>query len=577
MKKILLLAGITCFNLHIEAMNLAQSATTSEEFTLLLGAAQDALVVPRHHARLLGVCNLSLSLKQASLNVPVVSKNIGVIIAQHLGRISILDRREDIRTREELKEELKKLGGETLIELLQAADYLDILALPTVVAELALECKPETISAENIASLPSHLSTPMMKRHMAKLAKLSQNNLCAVQYVSGWHGHEKTIHALCVTKDRKIVTGDLAGIIRIWDEQGTLLAECLGHTNEITVLCVTEDNKIVSASRDATLRVWDLAGNQHAVCRGHSDTIRVACVTKDNKIVSGAMDNTIRVWDMEGKQLAQCKDYPRTLHVTEDHKIVSGSWSGIIHIWDMKGTLLAEWPENSPRGNGLVYVSKDNKIVSGTVDRTIKIFDIEGNLLDESEQLGSAIEFLCITDDHKIAVGLCDHGLSTQSRVGMFDMNCRQIGEWISHKGYAFARTAADDKIITSWRTPYYEEGEQIIFDKDGTELARNTGFHYFQEMALLDNDTIICAGSPRVGIAVYSIGSSLAERTLDQDRVVALWEVFQQHSLGRKSAQDSWDDCMEILGEGRTLSSLFRRSARGARDFLYQFMGHSG
>lgn len=56
-----------------------------------------------------------------------------------------------------------------------------------------------------------------------------------------------------------IVVGYVDGLVRIFGDQGSLVAECAGHTGTVFELCLVQDQLIfISASKDSTLRAWQL-------------------------------------------------------------------------------------------------------------------------------------------------------------------------------------------------------------------------------------------------------------------------------------------------------------------------------
>ena len=115
-------------------------------------------------------------------------------------------------------------------------------------------------------------------------------------------GTAPTMVAAFSPDDKYIVTGDAAGVIRVWLTAAPLaaVAEFHAHTRAVTSLAFSDDGKrILSGSDDRTARVFVLAsGESEYVLRGHTTAVqRAMFASGDNRVATIHADGTVRVWD----------------------------------------------------------------------------------------------------------------------------------------------------------------------------------------------------------------------------------------------------------------------------------------
>jgi WD40 repeat protein len=394
------------------------------------------------------------------------------------------------QAKSEVLAEYRQFDSINLIDLIRAAEYLDIPSL----REITFEIAQSKLSLEEICTLSGDIRNEVIKRKAFMIAGpvalkgqevcesrdgvlpvcVTTDNMivsCSKKHIQIWtmvgnpfavcEGHEEDVLSVCIASDNRIVSGSGDHTVRIWDISGKQLVVCEGHEGGVWVVCVTSDNKIVSGSDDHTVRVWNMLGKQLSVCEGHEKRVGLLIVTSDNKIVSGSDDYTIRVWHISGTPLAICrghKDKVTSICVT-DNRIVSGSEDTTVGIWDMEGTQLVIC-RGHRSGVISLCVTLDNRIVSGSKDATVRIWTMAGNPLAVYKGHEGYINSVCATLDNRIISGSGDHA------VQVWDMNGVQLAVCEDQERMVFSVSVTSDNkriISSSDRTVWIWDRRDIV------------------------------------------------------------------------------------------------------------------
>ena len=411
---------------------LAGSSTGAMEFTqeadesqvkIYVGEEQDAITLPIRYAKLIGALELvdAPIFNDDGFHLPKITLQAWKLIEAHLERLyGIIANIANIDNIDMLMQEILAafgtLEGKDLIEVIRATDYLNLPILLEIACEVINRGAPGKISPEDIASLPSHLSNPLILHKIVTLV-----GLMAARQLAQCQGHTDCVRSVCVTKDGTIVSGSDDKTVRLWDMQGKELAVCRGHERSVTSVCVAKDGKIVSGSSDGTVRVWNMQGEQLEVWK-HKGAVVSVCVTKDGKTVSGSWDGTVRVWNMQGNEPVVFRgheDVVSSLCVTNNGEIVSGSCDGTVRVWNMQGNEAVVF-----RGHGhavsSVCVMKGGKIVSSVSDdTTARMWNMKGNELAVFRHEG--VFPVCVTKEGKVVSG------ALFGTMGVWDMQGNQL------------------------------------------------------------------------------------------------------------------------------------------------------
>ncbi len=552
MKKSIFFIGILIGSISCEAMDVVSVPdASSKTVTLLAGTHQDPIKISVRHAKqLIGICDLlTYSDSEEDIPVPVVAKNILEAICAQLERIALYGEGRDKKLIDAIYDDFKKLDDDTLIEVLRAADYLNVVILLNAAFSIAKERSLEKASLENLSSLHIRISRLLLEYRIAAMLGVthergnyySQQDLSKVPVVTPlttYNCRTGGIECVAVTHDDKIIFGS-DGMVRIVDRAGTELA-AWRLEEQVTVICVTPDNKIVTGSSNGIIRIWDMAGNQLAQCEGHQQHIKSLFITPDLKIVSSAGDYTVRIWDMFGREIAVCAN-SFIAALTSDNKIVTGEMlTGTMRIFDISGNQLAQWQGHQDQIWSLT-VTNDNKIVSGSKDTTICVWDTSGNRLAECKGHEGGVTTLFVTADHKIVSG------SEDTTVRIWDSTGNQLAVCKGHESPVTAVQATSEGRIVSSSSDFSVR----IWDIKGKQIGLCRGHtEAVQKLCLAADDSIISASYDRTLIIwdMQKVLLLLQIASITHDQATAIWALLQKWASPDADKQSYVNMIVEVI-----------------------------
>ncbi len=118
-------------------------------------------------------------------------------------------------------------------------------------------------------------------------------------------GHKGPVYSVAASRDPDnplIATAGWDGIIRLWDNQGSLVQELKGHEFDVWSVTFCHFGKLLaSAGEDGTIRIWDIkTGKEIEKIHAHKPVAQVVRFSRDAKtVISGGRDGIVRVWDLK--------------------------------------------------------------------------------------------------------------------------------------------------------------------------------------------------------------------------------------------------------------------------------------
>jgi WD40 repeat protein len=180
---------------------------------------------------------------------------------------------------------------------------------------------------------------------------------------------------------RRVASGDIAGVARIWNIRSGDAVEVRGHEGAIASLGFSPDGaSLVTASEDETGAIWDArAGTSIAALRGHDGLVLGAAFAPDGRtVVTGSTDGTIRTWAVASDPVQAVLAAPTTETLRDvgfapdGRRVVTASEDHTARVWDLESRrvlhVLAhvagrdDWVESarfSPDGRYVLTASDD--------------------------------------------------------------------------------------------------------------------------------------------------------------------------------------------------------------------------
>lgn len=162
-------------------------------------------------------------------------------------------------------------------------------------------------------------------------------------------GHQGMVTVCCFFDgDRKIVSGDVTGVIKIWQVDGMScypFSELLGHTihKAITDIQFSYQNRhVVSSSEDRTIRIWRLDGTLVKTLTGHTEIVTSIRLIRDNQqLISSGLDKTIRTWEFSDIQyppiIGHSAEVTYVAFSVDQQYVLSCGNDGTVCLWDQDG------------------------------------------------------------------------------------------------------------------------------------------------------------------------------------------------------------------------------------------------
>lgn len=142
---------------------------------------------------------------------------------------------------------------------------------------------------------------------------------------------------------QRVVTGDISGIIKIWDVlSGRLLYTLTGHRAYLTAMIPSPGGStFASGSADDTARIWETkTGRELFTLMGHSDTVNSLAYRPDGRrLATGSGDKSVKIWSTEtGAPVLNLTGHSGAVYAVayspDGKRLVSTSSNQEIKVWD---------------------------------------------------------------------------------------------------------------------------------------------------------------------------------------------------------------------------------------------------
>lgn len=243
---------------------------------------------------------------------------------------------QDKKTEVALVTDLARLSQERLIDLIHAANYLDVSVLlhnavnvlGKKLAEQAVNCVQQghyqqlldqqgnqKLNGDIQRMLAQQILSPAARAHWLLQDQMKNHDMSYTVKHSSPNIFNGEIKVITTTPDgtKTLQHRVLDNAITVRNAiSGECLQELKGHTDYVTSLALTADGKrLVSGSYDKTIRLWDiLTGKCLAILSDHARINIVRFAPGDSCIISGSNDGNVKIWDIASKTCIKTLSYP---------------------------------------------------------------------------------------------------------------------------------------------------------------------------------------------------------------------------------------------------------------------------
>ncbi|EKU96611.1 WD40 repeat-containing protein [Leptolyngbya sp. PCC 7375] len=284
--------------------------------------------------------------------------------------------------------------------------------------------------------------------------------------------HPSEVWSVAFSHDGKwIVTGDKAGLIRMWEIQDLTEPSMIfeGHAHGIRTLAfVPTDEALISGSMDTTIWIWDVnsGANRTILSEHYADIWSIALNIKKNLFASVGIDRQVKLWDIDSYQrIHTFRGYANSLFLgafSPDGKLFTiGNENLHIEVFNsetydrvavLKGHTHVIWSLDFNPGGDL--------LASASFDCTIKLWNTQNwepvaTLVGHKERI-RAVAF-SPTDNNLLASAGDDYSiriwdLTTHENTIIDEQNC-----WVQTVAFnpdgTILASGNDNGLVTLWDT----------------------------------------------------------------------------------------------------------------------------
>ncbi|MBW4441312.1 MAG: AAA-like domain-containing protein [Plectolyngbya sp. WJT66-NPBG17] len=361
-------------------------------------------------------------------------------------------------------------------------------------------------------------------------------------------GHTGGVFAIAFSRDGDLIaTGGADNSVRVWSHDGWLMTRLTGHEGTVYAVAFSPDGQtIATASADRTIKLWSREGRLIRTLNGHQQVVNTVAFSRDGQtIATGSADQTIKLWARDGsliKTLSGHQDAVQTVAFSLDGTgLISSGLDDTIVLWNQEGNLIRKIAAQSDGVTNLAWSPNGQTFASVGFDKTLKLWRRDGTLLRSLQGHDNVIWGVGFNPDgQSIVTGSADktarfwrlnNGLMTRLEGHTSDVNQVEFspdGRWLV--------SASKDRSIKLWsqgggfiRDFKGDRGWKFdaAFSPNGQEITAN-GLSGTVQRWKLDGTPIKTrlesGGSTIESLAYRPQGNSIV--TGGQDKQLRLWDT---------------------------------------------------
>lgn len=297
-------------------------------------------------------------------------------------------------------------------------------------------------------------------------------NAATGEKVAELGGHTDSVAAVAWNFDGAFcATGGLDGVVKVWDEKGTLVQTLEGPSGGVSwLLWHPRGNALLAGSEDCSTWLWLAPVNKNvAVFFGHAGPVECGAWSADGKLcVTGSEDCAVKIWSPKS---GQC------LHSLQGHEghqapvvAVGVSQSGMILSGDSDGGLLLASLDGKIKGRLLGHSDSVECIVfspqlplaaTGAQDGTLRMWDLDAMSCRQVLKVGGGVLHLKWHPTRHLLLSA-----NTEGKITLYEPRTLEVlQEW-----HGPLNTVNDIAVSADWtRFVTVEDGEG---EEDGEKSA---------------------------------------------------------------------------------------------------------
>ncbi|QHG21237.1 hypothetical protein GJB62_35910 (plasmid) [Nostoc sp. ATCC 53789] len=304
--------------------------------------------------------------------------------------------------------------------------------------------------------------------------------------------HQRDVSIISFSPDgNTIASGEVSGVIRLWNKDGKQLQTIKGHSNRVTSISFSPDgNTIASAALDGTIKLWYLENRvlRKTLESQSSSSVQSISLSPNGNIIASSQFNGIILWSKDGRELRTLENSNSSssnISFSPDGNIIaSGDMDGKIILWSKDGKELRTLKAHSKFVTSMSFSPDGNIIASGNDDGKIILWSKDGKELRTIKGHSSLVRSVSFSPDGNIiASGDMDGKIILWSKDGK---KLRIIKGHSSVQSISFSPDGniiafGDDETIKLWslrsKEPQVIRGHNsritsISFSPDGNTFA---------------------------------------------------------------------------------------------------------
>ena len=241
-------------------------------------------------------------------------------------------------------------------------------------------------------------------------------------------GHTAAVMTADFSPDGKVLaTAGVAGRIRLWRRDGTLLTTLAAHRATTRNVRFSRDGQwLISVGDDGRLRLWTAQGAPVRTIETGMQGLWGLAVSPDSQAIAVAGPTSqIEVWSLTGQLLdtidtgEQPAGVRYLTYSPEGDRLAVGGNDGTVTLWSRNGQRLQTFSGHQEAVHSLAFSPDGELLISGSVDSTMKLWHRDGQLLKTIHHHDATVEGLAFSPDGQAFVSAShDKTLARWSRTG---------------------------------------------------------------------------------------------------------------------------------------------------------------